>query len=116
MRYIKDGVISSSPSIPFVSNPSHETILANGWEVYEEPEVEETDWLHDYAIRLVINPLFLQEAVAFVMFIKLSARQLPIVELETGFFHVYCNEIKEDEAPLIELYKHLITVEYREAA
>jgi hypothetical protein len=34
MRYYKDGVISTNPQIPNVVNPSHETILANGWYVY----------------------------------------------------------------------------------
>ena len=53
MKYIKDNIISSSPSIPFVSNPSHETILVNGWEVYIEPEVEETD-LEDFRKKKMI--------------------------------------------------------------
>ena len=34
MRYYKNGNITTSPTIPNVIAPSHETILANGWYVY----------------------------------------------------------------------------------
>jgi hypothetical protein len=34
MRYYKNGNITTSPTIPDVIAPSHETILANGWFVY----------------------------------------------------------------------------------
>jgi len=34
MRYYKNGNITTSPTIPDVLVPSHETILANGWYVY----------------------------------------------------------------------------------
>jgi hypothetical protein len=33
-RYYKNGTITTRPVIPNVVNPSHETILANGWYVY----------------------------------------------------------------------------------
>jgi hypothetical protein len=33
-RYYKDGTITTRPTIPNVVNPSHETILADGWFEY----------------------------------------------------------------------------------
>ena len=45
MKYYKNGNIVNSPSIPNVSNPSHETILNNGWKecVEERPYYDTQD-------------------------------------------------------------------------
>jgi hypothetical protein len=44
MRYYKNGNITTSPTIPNVIAPSHETILANGWYVYvDNPPAYDTN-------------------------------------------------------------------------
>ena len=114
MKYIKDNIISSSPSIPFVSNPSYETILVNGWEVYIEPEVEETDWLHDYPKRIEAKEAILLKPEAPIMFMKISSRGLPVEEIEKENgeleYHIYVYKIREDDQYIIDKYPDLLKV------
>ena len=84
----------------------------------EQEEVIESDWLHPYQKRIVVNPqiLFVVEAVNEIlgMFALISIRGLPQEETEEGIIHIYVNEIKPAEAYLIEKYSEYITVEDRE--
>lgn len=84
----------------------------------EQEEIIETDWLHNYQKRIVVNPqiLFVAEAVNEIlgMFALISIRGLPQEETKDGFIHIYVNEIKPAEAYLIEKYSEYITVEDRE--
>lgn len=94
--------------------------------VYEEVELTadvvdepiETNWLHNYQKRIVVNPqiLFVAEAVNEIlgMFALISIRGLPQEEVENGFIHIYVNEIKPAEAYIVEKYKEFITVEDRD--
>lgn len=86
-------------------------------EVVDEPEIE-TDWLHNYQKRIVVNPqiLFVAEAVNEIlgMFALISIRGLPQEETEEGIIHIYVNEVKPAEAYIVEKYKEFITVEDRD--
>ena len=80
----------------------------------EVEEVIESDWLHDYQKRIVVNPqiLFNEEARGEIlgMFALISIRGLPQEEVENGFIHIYVNEVKPEEAYIIEKYPELIKV------
>lgn len=84
----------------------------------EQEEIIETDWLHNYQKRIVVNPAILlnEEARGEIlgMFALISIRKLPQEEVESGFIHIYANEIKPAEAYIVEKYKEFITVEDRD--
>lgn len=86
-------------------------------EVVDEPEIE-TDWLHNYQKRIVVNPaiLFNEEARGEIlrMFALISIRKLPQEEVESGFIHIYANEIKPSEQYIIDEFSEYITVEDRD--
>ncbi len=77
-------------------------------------EVIESDWLHNYQKRIVVNPqiLFVAEAVNEIlgMFALISIRGLPQEETEEGIIHIYVNEIKPAEAYIVEKWGEYITV------
>lgn len=52
--YIKDGIKTSMPMFSNVINPSQEFILANGWQLYEEPEQVPHAWDIDKPVRVMI--------------------------------------------------------------
>lgn len=81
----------------------------------EQEEVIESDWLHNYQKRIVVNPqiLFVAEAVNEIlgMFALISIRGLPQEEMENGVIHIYADEIKPAEAYIVEKWGEYITVE-----
>lgn len=84
----------------------------------EQEEIIETDWLHPYQKRIVVNPqiLFNEEARGEIlgMFALISIRGLPQEETEEGIIHIYVNEVKPAEAYIVEKWSKYITVEDRE--
>lgn len=100
MLYIKNNVITSCPSIPYVSNPSHNTILSNGWEVYE-PAVNDTQW--PTLIRITAPATLADERPELLLYLYKCerVRGLPI-DREGDNVVIYCNEIVEADIPALK--------------
>lgn len=99
MLYIKNNVITSCPSIPYVSNPSHNTILSNGWEVYE-PAVNDTQWPH--RLRITAPATLADERPELLLYLyKCERVRGLLVEKEGDTIIIYCNEIVEADVDII---------------
>ncbi|MBN1987842.1 MAG: hypothetical protein JW783_00410 [Bacteroidales bacterium] len=87
MLYIKNNVITASPVVPNVVNPSHDTIIKAGWEEYIEPPrpIPEIMW-HDSTRHHRFFLSFEQAADMAEMFpefaLDLSAARLPVYKGE----------------------------------
>ena len=115
MRYIKDNVITSSPTFKNVVNPSHEYIISQGWKVYEEPEPTPYEqamqnW-HEptYALRIIAPNAIADENPQMLLFLyKLEkVRGLPI-ENDGQNMIIYCNEIMAGEQMIIDSDSRII--------
>lgn len=101
MLYIKNNVITASPVVPNVVNPSHDTIIKAGWVKYEEPPKPTLDIIwHDSTRPRRFFLSFEQAADMAEVFpefaIDLSAAKLPVYKGElngiAGKFY-YFNEL-----------------------
>lgn len=101
MLYIKDNVITASPVVPNVVNPSHDTIIKAGWTKYVEPPTPTPEILwHDPTRPHRFFLSFEQVADMAEVFpefaIDLSAARLPVYKGElnglAGKFY-YFNEL-----------------------
>lgn len=101
MLYVKDNVITASPVVPNVVNPSYDTIIKAGWAKYVEPPTPtpEIMW-HDPTRPHRFFLSFEQAADIAELFpefaIALSAAKLPVYKGEqngiSGKFY-YFNEL-----------------------
>jgi hypothetical protein len=77
-------------------------IVVEEW--IEEP-IPVSDWLHDYALRIVV-PKSLIEQVRDILIFKIyfDIKGLPVEILENEI-HLYCNEILENDQQTIDSLK-----------
>lgn len=78
----------------------------NGWErVWTIVDVPIIDWLHDYALRIVVpKSLVVTNRDILIYKSYFEVMGLP-VEILTEEVHLYCNEILADDLPMIEQLK-----------
>lgn len=117
MKYIKDNVITSSPILKNVVNPSHDYIISQGWVVYEEPEptpyqLAMQDW-HEPAYQLrikasvdILNPLHPMAVQIHMFYSYMKAQGLP-EHTENGLKYVYVNEIDPAHQEFFDLLQEV---------
>lgn len=105
--YKKNNIITSNPNIPNVVNPSHETILNNGWEVYEVPpkselELRLEEWQHTNFLKKIVAPAELIEEYPQIVAWALCNPDKLLIEVRDTEAHVYYNELKDNHLELVQ--------------
>lgn len=109
MLYIKNNVITASPVVPNVVNPSHDAIIKAGWIKYEEPPAQKIEIIwhdstrpHRFFLSFEQVADMAEEFPEFA--IDLSAAKLPVYKGELngqqGKFY-YFNELFQRHAVAI---------------
>lgn len=118
MRYVKDNVITSSPSFKNVVNPNHEYIISQGWKVYEEPEptpYEQAiqDWHQsNYNKRIksnvnLLDPIYPSHDIYIKFYTYLKEKGFPIYS-DGDIRYIYINEIDVNHQTFIDNDDNLI--------
>jgi hypothetical protein len=73
--------------------------------------IEESDWLHDYAMRVIVPKSILQVNRQLLIFKSYAEIMGLPYEILPDEVHFYCNEILDDDKPTIAHFN--LTVEER---
>lgn len=111
MKYKKNNIVTSNP-LPHVMNATHDFIITQGWEVYNEPAVEPTayelamqDWdCPEFAYRVEV-PSDLGGAYPDIVAHAICNPKLIQIVPINGICRIYYNKLKPNHDGIVKALK-----------